>query len=649
MTVRSKDQAVVVMEPGGVRLRVEEGTGLLQVLRQAGFDLESGCNGTRSCGKCRVEVRSGVGAGEDDGDPPCPLSPVSAEETELLSPAELAVGMRLACAVEVRGDLLVRIPVRTRLAGQKVVKAAAGIEVALDPLVKPRRVEVPEPTMAGNEADFERLTRALYPDLEAAHSTIAPPALTRLAATLRPRGHEGPVEVDVWLRDGSEIIDVRPVSATRPLGLAVDIGTTTLAAHLADLTDGHLIATATMMNPQVRFGEDVLSRISHHQMSDTGLADMTDAIRSALNRLVDQALDAAADEPDGRSPSRSDIVDAAICCNTVMHHLLLGLDPTPLGELPFTPSVNRGLNVRATDIGLEINPAAKVYLFPNIAGFVGGDIVAATVRDRPRHTGDSSTLLLDIGTNGEMALVHRGGILCASCAIGPAFEGAQIKHGMRAAPGAIERVRIDPDSLEVDCRIIGCDAWLSDTEPGSMKIRGLCGSGALDALAGLVRAGLLTAKGTFSQRAKEDRRFRLDPDSGLPEFVLVRARDNAAGRDVVLSLADVRHLQLAKAAVRTGCDLLLRKAGLTRPDRVAIAGAFGNYIDKQAALTVGMFPDWPPEIISGIGNAAGDGCLAALLNNEARRQAEEILQLAQHVELSLEPDFQKVLLGNIGF
>jgi uncharacterized 2Fe-2S/4Fe-4S cluster protein (DUF4445 family) len=428
--------------------------------------------------------------------------------------------------------------------------------------------------------------------------------------------------------------------------LAVDIGTTTLAGYLCDLATGDVVETASMMNPQIQYGEDVISRINYCYNDPEGLRRVSDAVVEGLNTLIEKAASGAARNI-GLPIGPEDIEDVAVCGNTCMQHLLLQLDPEPLGSVPFTPANHQGLNIKARSLGLRVNPSASVYVLPNIAGFVGGDNVGVILAEEPQNSEDT-VLIIDIGTNGELVIGNRKRMVCSSCscATGPALEGAQIEFGVRAAPGAIERVKISPDTLEVDYKVVGRDAWLSYSNPEEMQARGICGSAVLDALAELFKAGIVDGSGAFRPDV-ETVRLRENSETGQKEFVLAWSPETVIGKDVVITQNDIRQIQLAKAAIYAGSKLMLRRMNLQRPDRIKIAGAFGNHIDIHLALVLGLFPDCALEKISSVGNAAGDGCRAALLDRKKREEADRIARRVEYVELTLMEDFQQHLIEAI--
>ena len=339
--------------------------------------------------------------------------------------------------------------------------------------------------------------------------------------------------------------------------------------------------------------------------------------------------------------SNEDIEDVTIGCNTAMHHILLKLDPSHVGLSPFPPAIHHSLDIKARDLGLRINPSANVFVLPNEAGFVGADNVGVMIAEEP-YKSEEIQLIIDIGTNGELVLGNRDKLISSSCATGPALEGAQLSFGMRAAPGAIERIEIDLETKDVDYKVIGRDAWRKYSSPEEMNAKGICGSGILDVLAELYRTGVITKSGAFNKKAlKNHPRFRKNPDTNGLEFVLAWAKESSIEKDIVITQKDIRQIQLAKGALYAGCKLMLKRMGIDKVDKVKIAGAFGTHVDRQKALIMGLFPDCEIEMIASVGNAAGDGCRAALLNIEKRREADWVARNVEYIELTVEPNFQQ--------
>jgi len=637
-----EDNPLVIFQPSGRRGRVPAGTTIMAASRLLGVGIEALCGGHQVCGKCRVLVETGRFSKYGIESERENAGPWRSAEDDHLLPEERAAGYRLACAARIRGDLLIYVPEESRPGQQVVSKDARPIAVDCDPAVKTYTVSLGQPTLEDPVADLERLLAALAQDHGLTHLTIDVMALRRLPDCLRKGG--GRLTASLWM--DREIMRLHPGEARPCYGLALDVGTTTLAGYLCDLQTGAVVKTVSAMNPQIQFGEDVISRINYHMNNADGLAHLTDSVVQGLNRLVDQAL-TSADASEEDPLQREDIVDVAVCGNTLMQHLLLGLDPESLGTIPFAPVHHAGLNVKARDLGLRVNPSARIYLLPNEAGFVGGDNVGVILAEEPQNSADT-VLIIDIGTNGEIIIGNRDRLICStcSCATGPALEGAQIEFGMRAAPGAVERVRIAPASWEVDYKVVGRDGWRSQSLAEDMQTRGICGSGILDAVAELLKTGLVRRSGAFDSEAACDR-LRENADTGMLEFVLAWSRETSIGRDVTISQNDIRQVQLAKAAIYTGCKLMLRRIDLERPDRIKIAGAFGNHVDPMMALIIGMFPDCPLANISSIGNAAGDGCRIALLNRRKREEADRIAGHVEYIELTRIKDFQEQLIDAI--
>jgi len=429
-----------------------------------------------------------------------------------------------------------------------------------------------------------------------------------------------------------------------------------------------------MMNPQCKYGEDVMSRITYHMQTPGGLERMSDDIIEGLNELVKKACEGTyppkkkqkdengkavkdekgqpvmvEDPEEGKAYLRlepSDIVDLTLGGNTAMHHILLKLDPQYVGLAPFPPVVHRSLDIRARDLGIGINRSSRVFIMPNEAGFVGADNVCVLVCEKP-HRSDTLQLIIDIGTNGELVLGNKDKLISSSCATGPALEGAQLAYGMRAAPGAIERIQIDPETHEVDYKVIGREAWLKYSKPEEMRTKGICGSGILDVLAELYRSGVVEKSGRFSKNQKT-KRFRNNPDNPRQkEFVIAWADETSIGKDVVITQKDIRQIQLAKGALYTGCKLMMRRMGIDKVDTIKIAGAFGTHVDREKALIMGLFPDCEIEKILSVGNAAGDGARVVLLDRDMRADAAWISRNVEYIELTVEKDFERQFMESM--
>jgi uncharacterized 2Fe-2S/4Fe-4S cluster protein (DUF4445 family) len=608
----------VVFQPSGRRGSAAAGQDLLSIARTLGVEIESTCGGKGTCKKCRVHIES----------PPDSLSAPTAVEEQALGTAALKAGMRLACQAMIQADVRVFVPETSRRSRQVVRKEACERTVALDPAVRAYRVALDAPTLQNATADAERVLAGLSRDHGLEDLVFDFPVLQTLPVVCRAAAWD--VVAIVW--QGRTIVDVCAAAERRPvLGLAVDVGTTTIAAYLVDLADGEIAATESAMNPQVAFGDDVIARLHHVAHNPEGLAELQRAVISEVNALAARAVKRA-------GAALTDVFDVVMVGNTAMHHLFLGLEPRALGVAPFTPALQGPVDTLASAIGLQFNRGCRLHVLPVEAGFVGADNVAVIIAEEP-YQQEKVLLLLDIGTNGELVLGNRDRMLSTSCATGPAFEGSHIEFGMRAAPGAIERVRIDPDTRDVRFKVIGLEGWHTDYPPEEVGARGICGSGIIDAAAEMLKAGVIAPNGNLNPQLSSDRMVYED---GKPrKFVIAWAEETAIGRPITVSLKDIRSLQLAKAALRAGEQILLRRYGVDKPDGVVMAGAFGTYIDKHRALAIGMLPDVDPEIVTSVGNAAGDGARFALLNLGKRREAAWAAGKVEFVELATDADFQR--------
>ena len=629
-------EVFVVFAPSGRRGRVPAGTTVLEAARKLGADLDSVCGGRAICGRCQVAFapgeypKLGISAGPDALSPPGPAERRHADKRGL------APGRRLGCGARLLADAAIDVPPESQVHRQVVRKRAEARDIEVRPLTRLHYVEARPPDMDDPSGDFRRLCEALraqWPDRDIAGDLSADLAVLQgLQKALR----DGDWKATVALRGTDRIVGVWPGLRERIYGLALDIGSTTLSAHLCDLATGEVLASAGAMNPQIRFGEDLMSRVSHAMMNPGGAEAMTQAVREAANELA-----AAAAREAGLAPE--DILELVFVGNPVMHHLMLGIDPTELGFAPFALAIDTAVELPASEIGLRLHPGARAYAPPCIAGHVGADAAAVILSENP-HRGAETVLVVDVGTNAEIVLGGRDRTLACSSPTGPAFEGAQISSGQRAAPGAVERVRIDRGTLEPRFRVVGSELW-SD-EPGfagavaATGITGICGSGIVEALAEMFLAGLLDEDGVIdgAMAARTDRVFR---DGRTFSWRL-------AG-EVCVTQADVRAIQLAKAALHAGFRLLMDRMGIDRVDRAVLAGAFGSHIDPKYAMVLGMVPDCPLERVSSAGNAAGTGARIALLDREARREIERVARTVEKVETAVEPRFQEHFVDAMAF
>jgi len=626
------EKVTLVVLPSGQRGQVALGSNLLEAARQLGVELESICAGRQTCGKCQVIVESGAFAKHGITSAEGHLSPVG--EAERACCREQGIeGRRLACAARILGDLVLSVPEESQARKQIVAKAATERVIEVDPAVRQVYVEVAPAGLEDGRSDWSRLRLAL---LEQWGLTDLEIDLTALRA-LQPALRQGRQALTVSLWHDRVVLRVQPGYAERVCGLAIDVGSTTVVVHLCDLRTGAVLSTQSAMNPQVRYGEDLMSRVSYAMTEPQGTERMHRAILRTLNELAASAAGAAGIELD-------DVLDVVLVGNPVMHHVLLGIDPVELGAAPFTLATSEALDLRASEAGLHLNRAARLHVLPCIAGHVGADHIAALLAEAP-HMQDEVALLIDVGTNAELSLGGRQRMACASSPTGPAFEGAQITHGQRAAPGAIERVRIDRATLEPRWRVIGEQDWIEpgspDELPASARATGICGSGIIEAVAEMFLAGVLTADGRFSeQAAARSKRVRQQPGGRVSEYVLVDAERSASGRPIVVTQNDVRAIQLAKGALYAGARLLMMALGVHQVDRILLAGAFGSYIDPLHAMVLGMIPDCDLTRVHAVGNAAGDGARIALLNVQQRREAIRLAGWVEHVQTATAADFQ---------
>ena len=611
------------------------GTTVLEAARMVGADLASLCGGRGICGRCQMTPVFGTFAKHGISVGPEALSEWSETESAYRRRRGLEPDRRLGCMAKVCGDLLVDVPPESQTHRQVVRKDVDIGKLRLDPVTTLHYVITPPSTLEEAAGDAQRLLRALGEQWDLTEVGVRAEMLGTLQEALR----EGRGKVTAAVRDGREVVAVWPGFSEVVLGVAVDVGSTTIAGHLADLTTGEILASEGLMNPQVRLGEDLMSRVSYAALNEDGGARLTSLVREAVNELCSGLVESAGAAPES-------VLEMVVVGNPIMHHLFLGLDVRPLGEAPFTLATDGPVEVSASRVGVDLADAARVYLLPCIAGHVGADAAGMILAERP-YESEEITLLCDIGTNAEIVLGNSERLLAASSPTGPALEGAQISSGQRAAPGAIERVRIDPDTLEPRIRVIGIDPW-SD-EPGfsaleaETQVTGICGSGIIEALSELAAAGVITADGLIDGRAAE--RSRRVVETGRTFSYILWDQ----GSEVQVTQNDVRAVQLAKAALLAGARLLMDHLGTDRVDRIRLAGAFGSHLSASHSMALGLIPEIPPEGASSAGNAAGTGALMTLLSGECRREIEQITERVEKIETAIEPRFQEHFVEAMSF
>jgi uncharacterized 2Fe-2S/4Fe-4S cluster protein (DUF4445 family) len=623
------DGSLVVFTPSGRRGRFAEGTSILDAARSLGVDLDSVCGGRGICGRCQVVPVEGTFPKHGITSSPGHVLAFTEPEERYRARDGLAADRRLGCHARLAGDLVVDVPPESQLHKQVVRKEADAHPIEVDPVVRLCYVEVREPDLADPSGDLERLREALARDwglgaLEV--DTVA--VLPELQRALRDGGWSATVAI----HDGATITAVWPGFRAIALGVAFDVGSTTVAGHLCDLHTGEVLASAGAMNPQIRFGEDLMSRVSYVMLHPGSRVELTDAVRGCLRDLVAELCASA-----GADPVR-DVVEVTVVGNPIMHHLVFGLDPTELGGAPFALTVDEALRVPARELALGVHPGARVYALPLVAGHVGADTAGVILSEAP-YEQDVVNLIVDVGTNAEIVLGNRERLLAASSPTGPAFEGAQISCGQRAAPGAIERVRIDHETLEPRFKVIGDDRW---SDEASLAPTGVAGSGIIELVAELFLAGVLTSNGVIDGTLAA-RTPRVVPDGRTFAYVVHEGEPR-----LVLTQNDVRQIQLAKAALYAGCRLLMDAYGIQSVERIRLAGAFGAHIDPVHALVLGLVPDCEPAKVTSAGNAAGTGARIALLNRAAREEIERAVRRVQKLETAVEPRFQEHFVGAMG-
>jgi uncharacterized 2Fe-2S/4Fe-4S cluster protein (DUF4445 family) len=525
---------------------------------------------------------------------------------------------------------VVDVPEESQQHKQHIAKAVTAYDIQVQPAVHLYTVTLPEPDMHAPISDKRRLQQALASEHELPIMDCDLSQLRLLQPVLAKAGRQ----ITVAVYQFQQIIAVWPGVKKEVYGLAVDLGSTTIAAQLCNLDTGEIVATADTMNPQIRFGEDLMSRVSYVMMNDGGDIAMTEVVRDAFNQLAKRAAKSAGIQVE-------DILDMTVVANPIMHHLFLGIDPTPLGTAPFTLTTDQAQVLRAADIDIQLHPEARICTLPCIAGHIGADTAGVILSERP-DLSEEYVLLVDVGTNAEIVLGNRNRLLAASSPTGPAFEGAQITSGQRAAPGAIERVRIDPETLQPRFRVIGCEAW-SDAPDFAEKnarigVSGICGSGIIEVVAEMFLASIIDQDGVIGPVAGKAS-DRIVQDGRTFAYVLQEGE-----RSIRITQNDVRAIQLAKAALHAGTRLLIDRMGIEKVDRIGLAGAFGSHIDVKYAMVLGLIPDCNLDNVGSVGNAAGTGARIALLNFPSRLEIGEILPKVEKIETAIEPNFQEYFI-----
>jgi len=633
--------AKVVFMPSGRRGKFPLGTPLLQIAQSLGVDIDSVCGGRGICGRCQVECMEGNFQKHQIVSSISHLNPLSEAEKKYSAKRKvLAENRRLSCHTLLEGDVVIDVPPESQVHKQVVRKDADLRDITLDSTIQLHYIDVEEADMHKPSGDMQRVCDALerewgLVDLEYDLS---------LLQTLQPVLRSGEWKVTAAVYDGRRIVSLWPGFKEKAYGLAIDVGSTTVAAHLCDLHSGEVIQSGSLMNPQIRFGEDLMSRVSYVMMHPEGAGEMTHAIRDGLNKLIAEIVENA-------DIALDEVMELVMVANPIMHHILLGIDPVELGGAPFALATDEAIRTRAKDMDIKINAGGMIYILPCIAGHVGADAAGMVLSEEPQLQ-DEITLLVDVGTNAEIVLGNKDRLMACSSPTGPAFEGAQISCGQRAAPGAIERVRIDPVTKEPRFRVIGSELW--SNEDGFQEaikkigVNGICGSGIIEVIAEMYLAGIISKDGVVDGDLAAVS-SRIIPNERTWSYVLY---DDGSGRpDRVISVSqnDVRQIQLGKAALYAGVRLLMDKLGVTQIERIRLAGAFGSHIDVKHAMVLGLIPDCPLEQVASAGNAAGTGARIALLNKESRYIIERVVRSIEKIETAVETKFQEYFVGAMAF
>jgi uncharacterized 2Fe-2S/4Fe-4S cluster protein (DUF4445 family) len=612
--------------PENLTVSASRGESIIDIARRAGVGLKADCGGKGKCGTCKVLF-------EVSTVPEGALSEVSPDEKKLLPESRDGETYRLACLSRVYENLTITIPKESQVSRISPRKPVTIYKIPIHPAIErvPFRLDEKE-ERAPTRSLRHRIQNTLH---KVRPEKIRTPGLDVLAEFSRNMALKRVKEMTATIFKGHEIIQLRFGTEEALYGMAVDLGTTSLGAFLCDLANDRIMATASLLNPQVTYGEDVISRIAHVQKRPADLINLQEVLIEGVNHLIQKTCKKA-------GISKDDVLDMVAVGNPTMQHLFLGLNPISLGEAPYLPLCFEGGEVRAHDLRVDIFPLAKIHLLPMLSGFIGGDTLAAMLT-RESHAFTGCSLMVDVGTNGELVLAVKGNLTATSCATGPVFEGAQITCGMRATPGAIDKIWVDENTAEIRYHVIG-----GPDGDASARAAGICGSGVISAVSALTQTDIIKEDGAFDVDRGHPS-LRAGKRSGRPEIVIAPAVDSRDGMDIVFTQEDIRAVQLGKAALRAGVEILMKDAGVDALDRVFLAGTFGSYLDPREVLNIGMLPPVELDQVESIGNAAGDGARLALFSVDKRRQALDLAQQIKVVELSMRPDFQEVFIDSMHF
>ena len=636
--MENKNNPLVIFTPSGKRGEFPVGTPILTAARQLGVDLDSVCGGRGICSRCQITPSFGEFSKHGVTVENNAISDWNSVEERYKSKRGMIDGRRLGCQATIQGNIVIDVPPESQVHKQVVRKRAEARDIFINPTTRLFYVEVEQPDMHKPSGDLERLIEALDKEWNLTSLEADFSILKKIQTALR----KGEWKVTCAIHSDnnsnkSNIVEIWPGYYEGSIyGMAVDLGSTTIAAHLCDLQTGEVVASSGSMNPQIRFGEDLMSRVSYSMMNSKGDEEMTSSVRAGMNELFSEVAQEA-------NISTDLIMDAVFVCNPVMHHLFLGIDPFELGQAPFALATSNAINMKSSNLELsQMHSASNVYLLPCIAGHVGADAAAVALSESP-NTSEDLVLIVDVGTNAEILLGNKDKVLACSSPTGPAFEGAQISSGQRAAPGAIEHVEIDPTTKDPRFKVIGSDYWSDEIgfedSIKSSGITGICGSGIIEMVAEMRMAGIVDGPGLIGspEQTATSRCFQ----DGRTFSYLVYDGSASNGPKITITNRDIREIQMAKAALYSGARLLMDKFEVDNVDRIVLAGAFGAHISPKHAMALGMIPDCKLKNVSSAGNAAGTGARIALLNHSARSDIEKIVTEIHKIETAIEPRFQE--------
>ena len=623
---KQKKECKVVFSPSGKRGYFNKGTSLLDASRQLSVDIDSVCGGRALCGRCQIEVTEGDFAKHNIHSSLNSVEGITEAENKFRERRGLDKNRRLSCQATLLSDVVIDVPAESQVHQQVIRKKNEAHDIDIDPVVKAYYVKVEEPDMHKGSADLLRLMDALKKEWGLVGLTCSLDLIQSLQKILRVNQWN----VTVAIRNNTEIISIWPGFKDTLYGIAIDVGSTTIAAHLCELSTGRVVGSSGSMNPQIRFGEDLMSRVSYIMMNDGGEQDLIKAVRESINEIITNIIE-------DNNLERSDICEITLVGNPIMHHLVLGINPIELGVAPFALATDTSTTIKASALNINVNSGCYVYVLPCVAGHVGADAAGVILAEEP-YNKDEISLVVDIGTNAEIILGNKKRLLAASSPTGPAFEGAQISSGQRAAPGAIERARVDPISLEPRFKIIGCDLWSNEkdfeTNIPAGGITGICGSGIIEIVAELYLSGVVDQDGKIN-KAAASRSNRIVKDGRTYSYLL-----HQGDQDIKITQNDIRAIQLAKAALYAGVKLLMAHLNIEKVDRIRLAGAFGAHIDVKYAMALGLIPDCDLKQVSSAGNAAGTGARITLLDKKSREKLEHQVRLVEKIETAIEKSFQ---------